>query len=189
MTSSGGDAAQARRPLNQDSRARSNRGVAAALLFLSALLLVYLLSQDWVYAEQRDGFRLGFFSLLGAAAMLLCALAMLFDRQSRQTTPEMAKIRLRSVLYGLLALALMGVFFVLAWDVHFAQPWLRAMLDAIPLTGEFVVWATAFMTLGMYLLGVRPAFAALVSGAIVSVVIFALFRLIGITLPTALLQS
>lgn len=189
MTSSGGDAAQARQPLKPDSFLRTNRGVATTLAVLAAILLAYLFGQDWVYAEQRDGFRLGFFPILGAAAMLLCALAMLFDRQSRQTTPEMATIRPGSVLCALAALALMGVFYVLAWDVHFAQPWLRATLDAIPLTGEFIVWATVFMTLGMYLLGVRPAYAALASGAIVSVVIFGLFRLIGITLPTALLPS
>jgi len=168
---------------------RTNRVVAIWLAVLSVVLLGYLLTQDWVYDQQRDGFRLGFFSVVGAIAMLLCAVAMMFDRQRDETTPEMATITLRQTGKSLVALVLMGIFFILAWDDHFAQEWLRGILDVIPLTGEFVVWASLFLAFGMYALGLRPALSALISGVIVSLVIFGLFRLIGITLPTSLLQS
>ncbi len=168
---------------------RSNQGAGTIIAALCAILLIYLLNQDWVYDEQRDGFRLGFFPVLGAGLMLLCALALLADRQRRATTPEMAAIRPARTGAALLGLALMGVYYVLAWNAHFSQDWLRGLLDLIPLTGEFVLWTFVFMTLGMVLLGVRPVRSAAVASAVISVVVFGLFRLIGIALPSNFLLS
>lgn len=168
---------------------RTNRGVAACVTALCVVLLAYMLGQDWVYDEQRDGFLLGFFPVVGAVAILICGLAMTVDRLSHDTTPEMATIRLRHVANSLLALATMGVYFVLAWDAHFAQDWLRVLLDVIPMTGEFILWTPIFLAIGMYFLGVRPVGSALIAGVIVGLVIFGLFLLIGITLPSNFLES
>ena len=179
MNASGGNAA----------RGRTNRGVALWLAVGCVLLLAYLLAQDWVYQEQRDGFWLGFFSVVGVVAMLACAVSLVFDRRRGETTPEMATVTLRQALRALAGLAIMGVFFILAWDDQFSQPWLRALLDVIPLTGEFMLWAAGFLALGMYLLGVRPFASAIVSGVVTSVIIYGLFRLIGISLPTHILPG
>lgn len=168
---------------------RTNRGMAVVMTVLFTGLLMYLLNQDWVYDQQRDGFRLGFFSLVGTVAMIACSVSMIFDRLRDASTPELSKITLGHVGRSVFALAVMGVYFILAWDVHFAQEWLRGLLDAIPLTGEFVLWTPIFMGLGMYLLGVRPASSAAVAGVVVGLVIFGLFRLIGITLPSNFLLS
>lgn len=168
---------------------RTNRGVGACVAALCAVLLAYMLGQDWVYDEQRDGFLLGFFPVAGAVAMMVCGLAMTVDRLARATTPELATIRLRQIANCLLALATMGVYFVLAWDAHFAQDWLRTLLDVIPLTGEFILWTPIFLAIGMHFLGVRPAASALVAGVIVGLAIFGLFWLIGITLPSNFLES
>lgn len=168
---------------------RTNRGIAACMAVLFAILLIYLLNQDWVYDKQRDGFHLGFFSVVGAIAMIVCCVSMMFDRLKSGTTPELASIRLAHIGHGVLALAMMGIYFILAWDVHFAQPWLRGILDVIPLTGEFILWTPIFMGAGMYLLGVRPAQSAAIAGVVVGIVIFGLFRIIGITLPSNFLLS
>lgn len=166
---------------------RTNRGTAVLMTAAFLVLTIYLLTQDWVYDKQRDGFRLGFFTMVGAGAMALCSLSMVFDRLKDQTTPELATFRLGHLGRAIGALAMMGVYFILAWNDHFAQDWLRPILNIIPLTGEFLFWTPVFMTIGMYLLGVRPARAALTAAIIISVVIFGLFRIIGITLPSVLL--
>lgn len=168
---------------------RTNRGMATCLAVLLVILLAYLLAQEWVYDKQRDGFRLGFFTIVGAVAMIACCISMMFDRLKNATTPELATMRLAHVGQGLIALAIMGVYFILAWDVHFAQEWLRVLLDVIPLTGEFVLWTALFVGFAMFLLGVRPVRSAVIAGVVVSIVIFGLFRLIGITLPSNFLLS
>ena len=44
--------------------------------------------------------------------------------------------------------------------------------------------ASIFFALGMYLLGVRPLLSAVITGVVVGLVIFGLFTLIGINLPS-----
>lgn len=176
-------------PSERQEWLRTNRGVAVCLTVLCSGLLVYLLNQDWVFDKQRDGFQLGFFSVMGAVAMLICSLALLIDRQKSATTPEMADIRLRHVANCLLALGLMGLYFILAWNSHFAQDWLRPILDLIPMAGEFVFWTPIFLAIGMHLLGVRPWRSAIIAGVVIGLVIFGLFRVIGITLPSNYLLS
>ena len=77
----------------------------------------------------------------------------------------------------------MLVYYVLAWDAHFSQDWVRAILEVIPFTGDFLIWTLVFLTIGMVGLGVRPITSAITAGVVVSFVIFGLFLLIGIDLP------
>ena len=166
---------------------RSNRGVAAVLVVICGGLFLYLWTRDWIADEQRDGFTLGFFPLMSVVCMLLCVVPLLFDRLSAQATPEMRTVKLGEIGRALSGLALMGVYYILAWDTNFSQEWLRSIIDVIPLTGEFIVWTPIFFAIGMYLLGVRPLSSAILTGAVVGVVIFGLFTLIGIELPSTFL--
>ena len=63
-------------------------------------------------------------------------------------------------------LALCYVYFELAWR-----------LDFLLVSPVFIAGAT-------YVLGIRPFRAAIAAGVVITVVIYALFRLIGIELPT-----
>ena len=166
---------------------RTNQGVAACLVVAMLGLLGYLLSQDWVYQQQRDGFRLGFFTMVSALVMLVCVGFTLIGKQKDQTTPEMARMRGKDWLRGIAALLIMLVYYVLAWDAHFSQDWVRAILNVIPFTGDFLIWTVVFLTMGMAVLGVRPITSAITAGVIVSFVIFGLFLLIGIDLPQSVI--
>ena len=166
---------------------RTNQGVAACLVVAMLALLGYLLSQDWVYQQQRDGFRLGFFTMVSALVMLVCVGFTLIGKQKDQATPEMARMRGSDWLRGSTALLTMLVYYVLAWDAHFSQDWVRSILDVIPFTGDFLIWTVVFLTMGMALLGVRPITSAITAGVIVSFVIFGLFLLIGIDLPQSVI--
>lgn len=166
---------------------RTNQGVAACLVVAMLVLLGYLLNQDWVYQQQRDGFRLGFFTMVSAVVMLICIVFTMFGKQKEQTTPEMAKMKAAHWGRAIIGLLTMLVYYVLAWDAHFSQDWVRSILDVIPFTGDFLIWTVVFLTLGMAILGVRPLTSAITAGVIVSFVIFGLFLLIGIDLPQSVI--
>ncbi len=133
------------------------------------LLLIYLGTSEWTYQQLRDGFRLGFFSVAAALAMLICSVVMMVDRRRSETGADMARSGWLDWIVAAAVMALCYLYFELAWRIDF--------LLVSPL---FIAGAT-------YALGVRPLRASIVAGAVVTVVIYALFRLIGIELPTRIL--
>ncbi len=70
---------------------RTNQGVATCITLVVVALLVYIGSSDWPYQKLRDGFRLGFFTVISVIAMLVCAVAMMVDRQRKHTEDDMAR--------------------------------------------------------------------------------------------------
>lgn len=145
---------------------KTNRGVSTCLSAACLVLVIYLFNQDWVYQKLRDGFHLGFVPMMAAGAMLLCAVAMMLDRHKKDTTPEIARLKAKHWLLGLVALAICYAYFYFAWNI------------------DFLVISPIFLALGSYLLGVRPFLSAIIAGVVVGCVIFFLFRLIGIELPS-----
>ncbi len=145
---------------------KTNRGVATCMTIFFLVLLGYLFSQDWVYQTQRDGFRLGFFTVVAALAMLICSVVMIFDRFKDDTTPEILGLRAKHWLRALLVLVICYAYFYLAWNI------------------DFLIISPIFLAFSSYMLGVRPVSSAIISGVIVGCVIFFLFKLIGIELPS-----
>ncbi len=147
---------------------RTNQGVSACLTAGVALLALYILTSDWTFQRLRDGFHLGSFTLLATGAMGLCCLSMMLDRRRSVTEPEMADV---TWIDWLLAVAMMAIclgYFHLAWEIDFL------------LVTPFVMAAAVF------LLGVRPFWAAGLAGLVTTGIVYGLFRLIGIRLPSNL---
>jgi len=153
-------------PVRAPAWLRSNQGVAACISVALVALLGYLAGSDWVYRELRDGFRLGFFTVVSVLAMLLCALVMLVDRHRHVVEPEVADSRWSDWAIAVGAMAACELYFELAWRIDF-----------LLVTPLFVAGAS-------YALGVRPLRSALLAGVVTSGVIYGVFRLIGIRLPT-----
>lgn len=149
---------------------KTNRGVACCIAGVAVLLLLYLALSEWPYRELRDGFRLGFFTALSVLAMLACAIAMMVDRRCRLTEEEIVPVAWRDWLVAVIALALCYLYFQLAWN-----------LDFLLISPVFLAGATFF-------LGVRPLRSAIVAGVLITIVIYGLFRLIGIELPTVIVR-
>lgn len=145
---------------------RTNQGVAACLVGASALLILYLITSEWVFERLRDGFRLGFFSTVAAIAMLVCAAAMMVDRRRGETDPDIARARRSDWAIVVGALASCYVYFELAWRL------------------DFLLVTPVFMAAATFALGVRPVRSAIVAGVVLTLVIYGLFRAIGIELPT-----
>lgn len=158
----GGDTRAERR----DDWIKTNQGVACCIAAVSVALLVYLGTSEWAFRELRDGFRLGFFTAVSVFAMLICALAMIVDRHRGQTDDEMAQAHWKDWAIAAGAMAICYVYFEMAWRI------------------DFILVTPFFMAGGTYVLGIRPLRSAIVAGVVITIVIYGLFRLIGIELPT-----
>lgn len=132
-------------------------------------LLVYLASSEWAFRLLRDGFRLGFFTTISVVAMLICALAMMLDGFRHDVEDDMAQVRWQDWFIAVCAMVLCYLYFELAWRFGF-----------LLVTPVFMAGAT-------YALGARPARTAIVSGIVITAIIYGLFRLINIELPSSLL--
>lgn len=148
---------------------RTNQAVGLLIAVGVILLFAYLWQQDWFHREQRDGITLGFFPGLGLAAMLITALALTVDRWRHTVVEEVATLGWRDLLWAFaLGIAAMAMY-------RLMEP--LGML--LPMT--------LFLGLMMVLLGLRPWYVALVLAPSISLIILAVFALLGIRLPGAFL--
>lgn len=148
---------------------KTNRGIGVCLAGLIILLLIYLFTQGWVYQTLRDGFRLGFFSVISAVTMLACSVALIFDRHKEAVEDNVAIADRLDFIIPVVAMLVCYVYFRAAW-----------FLDFLIITPLFLIAST-------YALGIRPLKTSIMAGVIISVVIYILFRLIGIELPTRII--
>ncbi|MEQ8193711.1 MAG: tripartite tricarboxylate transporter TctB family protein [Rhodospirillales bacterium] len=148
---------------------KTNQGMAVCTSAAVGVLLIYLLSSDWVYEKLRDGFHLGTFSVVSGITMLICTVSMIFDSEKDKTDEEMAALTWRDWGVAFVSVVACFVYFQLAWSF------------------DFLVVSPFFLCAGMYLLGVRPLRSAITSSVIMTVAIYGIFRLIGISLPSVII--
>jgi len=149
---------------------KSNQGIGACITVVVGVLVLYLASTDWVYQELRDGFRLGFFPLASAVAMLACGLAMLIDGHRHQVDPDVARSGWLDWTIAIVAMAVCYLYFELAWRI------------------DFMLVTPVFLAGATYVLGVRPLRSAILAGVLIAIVVYGLFWLIGIDLPMNVLE-
>ena len=94
---------------------KTNRGIGVCLAGLIILLLIYLFTQEWVYQTPRDGFQLGFFSVISAVTMLACAVALIFDRHKEVVEDAVATADRLDFIIPVAAMLVCYVYFRAAW--------------------------------------------------------------------------
>ncbi len=147
----------------------TNQGVGVLLSVLLGAFLIQLLLSEWVHRDLRDGFKLGFFPVVGVIAMLLCTVALLFDSHRREVEAALGAIGWKSWVYCVAVLAGCYVYF-----------------EASQRFG-FLLASPVFLFVLTYFLGVRPWTSALAAGAIMTVAVYGVFRILGITLAQGFL--
>ena len=124
---------------------------------------------EWVHRDLRDGFKLGFFPVAGVIVMMLCTIALMFDSHRRVITDDLRDIEWRSWLYCFAALIGCYVYFELSQLIG------------------FLLVSPVFLFVLMYFLGVRPWTTAAASSAIMTVIVYGLFRMLGIAMTQGIL--
>ena len=148
---------------------RTNQGVGTLLTVILGAFLIHLLLSEWVHQDLRDGFKLGFFPVAGVIIMMLCTIALMFDSHRRQITDELQDIEWKNWLYCFAALIGCYVYFALSQLIG------------------FLLVSPVFLFVLMYSLGVRPWTTAAAAGAIMTVIVYGLFRMLGIAMTQGIL--
>ncbi len=94
---------------------RTNQGLGVVITALTVALLVYLSQQEWVFVKLRDGFRLGFFTILATFSMLLCSVAMIFDGHKRGFNKKMTAMNRQDFIIPGIVGVVCYIYFELAW--------------------------------------------------------------------------
>jgi hypothetical protein len=148
---------------------QTNQGIASCIALVSVGLLIYLVTSEWAYRELRDGFRLGFFTAVAVIAMLICAIVMMIDNHKKDVDDDIAALKVSDWLVALVVLLGCYLYFTVTWQT------------------EFLLVTPVFVAVATYAFGVRPIWMSIAAGLVTTVVIFALFRLIGIELPSRII--
>lgn len=147
----------------------TNQGVGALLTVILGAFLIHLLLTEWVHRDLRDGFKLGFFPVIGVIVMMLFTVVLMFDSQRRHITDDLRDIEWKNWVYCFAVLIGCYVYFELSQVIG------------------FLLVSPVFLFVLIYFLGVRPWTSALASGAIMTVIVYGLFRMLGIAMPQGIL--
>lgn len=148
---------------------RTNQGVGVVLTIILGAFLIHLLLSDWVHMELRDGFKLGFFPVVGVIAMLLFTITLLFDSHRREVEGDLSGINWKSWIYCVVLLAGCYVYFETSQVIG------------------FLLASPVFLFVLIFFFGVRPWTSALAAGAFMTVAVYGVFRILGITMAQGFL--
>jgi|TARA_B100000315_G_C14558073_1_gene579166 hypothetical protein len=148
---------------------QTNQGIGFVLSLVLFLYFIFLQLSPWVHEKLRDGFSLGFFPLTGIVLMLLFTVTLIFDGERNKVIPDLTKMSGRSFLFCLAVLAGCGLYFSLIVSIG------------------FLLVSPFFLLAFMYLLGLRPFSHCIVSGVVMTIIVYVVFRLIGVRLPSGIL--
>ena len=156
---------------------KTNQGAGVVITVLIVVLLVYLSQQEWVFQKLRDGFQLGFFTVVSAGTMMLCSITMIFDAHKNKTDKEMSAVNRQDFIIPIIVCVLCYIY------CNCAKMSLKGIFI------DFLLVTPVAIAAGVYTLGIRPLRTALISGVLITVAIFGLFRLIGIYLPSFIIPA
>lgn len=145
---------------------RKSNQLFGIVLTVSLLgLFYYIYSSSWASSVQSDRFTLGFFPLLGVSWMLLAGVMMIFDSVRHEPSGDFAEF------------ARSGFPWVLAILIG----WYLCILAVLQI-GYFPA-AFVYMVILMRLAGLENWRSIAAISAVCVIVVFILFRAIGIVLP------
>jgi len=148
---------------------RTNQGIGAVLTLIFGAYLLLLRLSPWVHRELQDGFTLGFFPSFAVVLMMLLTVAMIFDGRRKLVDLQSKGVTLKQLFFLLLFLVGNWVYFQLAVEIG------------------FLLVSPVFLLVAMVSLGMRPWSAALAAGVAITLIVYGVFRLLGVELPTGLL--
>jgi hypothetical protein len=144
---------------------KSNQLFGIVLTIFLLGLFYYIYSSSWASSIQSDRFTLGFFPLLGVSWMLLAAVMMIFDNVRQQPSGDFAEFTRSSF----------------PWVLTILLGWYLCILAIIQI--GFFPAAFAYMCILLRVAGLENWRSIAAIGAISVIVVFMLFRAIGIVLP------
>jgi len=150
---------------------KSNQGVGVILTSVFLALLVYIHLNPWAHRKLRDGFSLGFFPTVAIVLSIIFSLILIFDSRRKEVLPDLETLTFKSLLSA-------GLAVVVSW-VYFA-----AMREI-----GFLIVTPFFLLFAMYALGAQSLRNTVLVAAFMTVIVYGIFRAMGIALPPGILSG
>ena len=148
-----------------------NQGAGFILALIFTALLSYIQLTPWAHRKLRDGFTLGFFPAVAVGLCIIFSLIMIFDSRRKEALPALETLDLRSFVGVILAV-------IVSW-AYFAAMRKIGFLIATPF----------YLFIAMYVLGLKPLRNVLITAVSMTVIVYFIFRVMGIELPSGKLAG
>ena len=150
---------------------KSNQGVGVILTSLFTALLFYIYLSPWAHRKLRDGFSLGFFPAVAIVLSIIFSLIIIFDSRRKEVLQDLETLNLKSFLGAVIAVVGSWLYFSLMREIG------------------FLIVTPFFLLLAMYVLGLRPWRKTLIIAVPMTVIVYGIFRTMGIALPPGILAG
>ena len=150
---------------------KTNRGIGIIFCIFLVAFLIYLQLTPWVHRTVRDGFTLGFFPVLAIVLLIIFSALLIVDPHRNEITDELRTFSFKSFLGGLLILIATGCYFAIMQKVG------------------FLITTPIYLTIFIYLLGLKSWRTCAISSLIMTLTVYVAFSSIGISMPAGLLSG
>ena len=150
---------------------KSNQGVGVILTSLFTALLIYIHLSPWAHRKLRDGFSLGFFPAVAIVLLIIFSLILIFDSRRKEVLQDLETLTLKFFLGAVIAVVGSWLYFSLMREIG------------------FLIVTPFFLLLAMYVLGLRPWRKTLIIAVPMTVIVYGIFRTMGIALPPGILAG
>jgi len=144
---------------------KCNQGVGVILTSLFTALFLYIELSPWAHRKLRDGFSLGFFPAVAIVLSIIFSLILIFDSRRKEVLQDLETLNLKSFLGAVIAVVGSWLYFSLMREIG------------------FLIVTPFFLLLAMYVLGLRPWRKTFVIAVPMTVIVYGIFRVMGIALP------
>ena len=148
---------------------RTNQGASVLLTFLFSCLFIYLWFSPWAHRKLQDNFTLGFFPIFGVVILIFLTTIMTIDTHRKNIMPKMQTMDLKALFFCLVIL--LG-----CWVYSTLSDWIG-----------FLLVSPAFLMGYSYSLGLRPWKYVVGAGVATTVIVYSIFTLIEVELPSGIL--
>ena len=150
---------------------KSNQGVGVILTSLFTALLIYIELSPWAHRKLRDGFTLGFFPAVAVGLSIFFSLIIIFDSRRREVLQGLKPFTFTSALSAVLAVVVSWLYFALMRRIG------------------FLIVTPFFLLLAMFALGAQSWRNTLLAAVFITVIVYGIFRVMGIELPLGILSG
>lgn len=150
---------------------KCNQGVGVILTSLFTALLIYIELNPWAHRKLRDGFSLGFFPAVAIVLSIIFSLILIFDSRRKEVLPDLETLTFTSLLSAVLAVVASWVYFAAMREIG------------------FLITTPFFLLFAMYALGSKSWRNTLLAAAFITVIVYGIFRAMGIELPPGILSE
>lgn len=148
---------------------KTNQGVSVLLIFFFSFLFIYLWFSPWAHRKLQDNFTLGFFPIFGMAILILLTAIMTIDKHRKLTMPKMHAMDLKVLFFCLTILLGCWIY--------------STLIERI----GFLLLSPVFLMGYSYSLGMRPWTYVVCSGIAITAIVYVVFTLIEVELPSGIL--